>query len=377
MRELGLYLHIPFCRKICAYCDFAKTGRFNEEISSRYFSSLKTSLEFWLSTLEKPFQVKTVFLGGGTPSLFSGEYFPLFETFSKHLSSNPEITMEINPEDIIACSLSLWKKLGINRLSIGVQSFSNRNLKFLDRTHTKDLLEEKLNLAQLYFNNISLDFIYGYPKESLKDLESNLDLALEFKAHHLSFYQLTYEKNTPFYTKLKRGLHKELDDISFETRYEIIRSTLSRNDYDHYEVSNFAKGGYKSQHNGRYWRQNEVLALGLGAHSLLFKNNEAWRFVYNRQLSKFSVFSYSVSVDKKEDLLLAYICAGLRTERGLDLEEISKKTFFIFDEGNFFKKVEEAKGKVSLQGHFLKLEAREWLRENMWIHKIWKYFRRE
>lgn len=264
----GIYIHIPFCKKKCSYCDFYSIG-FRNEFDS-YKELIKKEIDYRKSFLNNE-EIETIYFGGGTPSLIPESDISTIVQHIKstfNVSENPEITLEANPDDLTSEKLETFLKTGINRLSIGIQSFSNQELKLLGRRHDAESAKKSIRLAQkVGFKNISIDLIYGLPESTLKSWENTLNESFAVNVQHLSCYHLTYEEGTPFHRKLIKGTIKEIDEELSEQQFLMMRDMTSKNGFLHYEVSNFAKDGFISKHNTSYWKGYSYLGLGPSAHS--------------------------------------------------------------------------------------------------------------
>lgn len=281
-KELELYVHIPFCVKKCAYCDFL-SGPAGEEEKTTYTDALLREIEH-VKEAYRGYRVSTVFLGGGTPSVLTGEdtariFHALREGFD--IQENAEITMEANPGTVTKEKTALWKKSGINRLSIGLQSADDRELKMLGRIHTyQEFLDTWKTVRRAGFKNINIDLISAIPGQTVQSWERTLCTAAELGPEHLSAYSLIIEEGTPFYDRYAAArnaqdsmMGKEWMPLPDEdTEREIYRMTehiLKEYGYHRYEISNYAKEGYECRHNLGYWERKEYLGLGLGASSLV------------------------------------------------------------------------------------------------------------
>ncbi len=281
-KELELYVHIPFCVKKCAYCDFL-SGPAGEEEKTAYTDALLREIEH-VKEAYRGYRVSTVFLGGGTPSVLTGEdtariFHALREGFD--IQENAEITMEANPGTVTKEKTALWKKSGINRLSIGLQSADDRELKMLGRIHTyQEFLDTWKTVRRAGFKNINIDLISAIPGQTVQSWERTLCTAAELGPEHLSAYSLIIEEGTPFYDRYAAArnaqdsmMGKEWMPLPDEdTEREIYRMTehiLKEYGYHRYEISNYAKEGYECRHNLGYWERKEYLGLGLGASSLV------------------------------------------------------------------------------------------------------------
>lgn len=267
-KEVGIYIHIPFCRTKCPYCDFVRQP-ISSDIPRTFFEALKTEI----LSLSGSYRVKSIYFGGGTPSLMTSDQIAfLLGVLARHFgvevlpsseaSRLPvEITMEVNPDDVTASRVSDWKELGINRLSIGVQSFSDEVLKYLGRRHDAQIAVRACEIVAKSYRNWSMDLIYGaLPVETW---ESTLSMCKIFDPPHVSTYGLTYEQGTPFEAKQSEKID---DDVSLNL-YRQARQELCS--YVHYEISNFAKTGFEARHNLIYWTNEEYAGFGPGAYSFL------------------------------------------------------------------------------------------------------------
>ena len=303
------YLHIPFCKKICSYCDFCKIF-YNDIYIDKYLNALEKEIE----SFYKGEVLETIYIGGGTPSSLSiDELSKLFYIINRlNKSNNLEFTIECNIEDITEDKLILFKENGINRLSIGIESFDEDNLKFMERPNI-DL--EKIYLAKKYFDNINIDLIYALPNESLDILNNDLDKVLELDSKHISIYSLIIEPNT----KIKDI--KPIDDELDYDMYELICNRLK--DYNHYEVSNFAKPGYESKHNLTYWNNEEYYGFGLGASGYI--NNV--RYTNTKSINNYikNNINRVEEILTKEDKEKYELIMGFRKLKGINLIDYKNK----------------------------------------------------
>lgn len=294
----ALYVHIPFCEHLCAYCDFTKLF-YNEHFAGPYLKALFQEIDYYRIN-----KVKTIYIGGGTPTALSiVELDYLLAKVSPKLESGGEFTVEGNVENLSYDKLILLKKYGVNRLSIGVEATSEKALKLLGRNHTFDDAKKVIQKAKdLGFDNINVDLIYGYPGQSLIDLRNDLDNVLSLKVEHISIYSLTVEKGTMFAVKNI----KEQDDEQSRIFYEEILKTLRSHGYKRYEVSNFALPNHFSKHNLTYWKDECYFGIGLGASGYI----DNYRYSNTKNLNKYikgnflderEVLSYEEEI---EDFLL-------------------------------------------------------------------------
>ena len=270
-KDLGLYIHIPFCVKKCAYCDFLSWKGSGEEREA-YVQALEKEISSY-SEFAKDYRVSTVFFGGGTPSVLEGEQTErilkkIRDTF--RVEKDAEITLEMNPGTAQKEKLLLYRELGINRLSIGLQSVKNENLKLLGRIHTYgDFLDSYRMAREAGFDNISADLISSLPGQTLEEWKEELEILQETPLEHISVYQLIIEKGTEFYEKY--GEHEELlpDEETSREIYLWTGKYLKEHGFEQYEISNYARPSRKSRHNLRYWERKDYLGLGLGAASMV------------------------------------------------------------------------------------------------------------
>ena len=320
----GIYIHIPYCKQACHYCDF------------HFSTSMKTKNEMIdcivkeMDIRESEFSKKidSLYIGGGTPSLMTNlELETIFNGLEKKISIGDikEITIEINPEDLISEKLEFYKEIGINRLSIGIQSMNNNILKWMNRSHDTNQVINGLNNTKVAgFENINLDFIYGTPKNLSRDYKSELLEILKFNPTHLSCYHLTIEDGTYFGHLEKNKKIKRIEDDISQQEFLWISEKLKSKNYQHYEISNFAIQGKESFHNSNYWNQSSYIGLGPGAHS--FRNStRRWNISNNRlyiKNIKAGIPYFEQEVLSPYDIVNEKIMLGLRTLNGLDKDHV-------------------------------------------------------
>lgn len=347
----GIYLHIPFCRKRCYYCDFYKTTDFGHKF--RLVKSLNK--ELWDRAPELAFdKINTVYLGGGTPSVLQvDELSELLKTIREcyQLETTAEITIEANPDDITETKMKLLNEAGYNRLSMGIQSFSEADLKLMNRRHDAMQAIASVEAAKnAGFKNISIDLIYGLPNQSLDDWERNVEMAVELDVQHISAYHLTYHEGTVFYDMLKEGHLKELPDELSLQQFRVLIGRLKLAGFEQYEISNFCKPGFYSQHNSSYWKGEKYLGVGPSAHSFDLKTRR-WNV---SSVSKYVAGIESGSPDFESEILTVqdryndYIITGLRTIWGISENRV-KMEF----PAKYFAHFQEVKGKYKNSGHLL------------------------
>ncbi|MFV0289840.1 MAG: radical SAM family heme chaperone HemW [Mangrovibacterium sp.] len=316
----GIYIHIPFCKTKCFYCDFFKCT--NNNLTQNFLQALFLEIEQRATELNKQL-IKTIYIGGGTPSTLSVEQinqiiYKIHEHFIVDIHA--EITMECNPDDLNRQYLDDLKKSTINRLSIGIQSFKDCHLKHMNRRHCALQAINAVRLAQeVGFNNINIDLIYGLPHLTIETWKQSIAQAIDLNVAHISAYHLTYHEGTVMYKLLKEGKIVEIpDEESFE-QFKLLRKMLSNAGYEHYEISNFAKNKKYSQHNRAYWQQQPYLGLGPSAHSYDIETRrwnissvEDYISAIQNNLNYFEIETLSIQ-DKYND----YIITTLRTQWGI------------------------------------------------------------
>jgi oxygen-independent coproporphyrinogen-3 oxidase len=324
----GIYLHIPFCKQACHYCNF------HFSTSLHYKPELVAALqeEARLAAEQFPFPageaVHTVYFGGGTPSLLTlRELTQLLHAVRGHFNVDPEaeITLEVNPDDISEERLSGWRQAGINRLSIGVQSFFEEELRWMNRAHTAKQALEQVKKAREYFDNITIDLIYGGPGLSDEQWQQELEQAKALDIPHLSCYALTVEPQTPLNKMIRTGKVPDVDPDKQSRHFLYLMQWARENGYEHYEISNFARPGYRSRHNSAYWQGKSYIGLGPSAHS--FNGRSRWWNIANNQAYIRSLKEGIIPFEKEEltpvQQLNERIMIALRTSDGLDMSFLS------------------------------------------------------
>lgn len=305
----SMYIHIPFCNHICSYCDFTKF-HYNQDFVNRYVEAL-----FYEIYKNPPSKVKTIFIGGGTPS--SLDYENLEKVLSKlknYLKIDGEFSIEVNPESIDEEKVKLFAKYGINRVSIGVQTFNENMLKVLNRKHSKEDVINCVELLNKYgISNYSFDFIYGISGQSISDIKKDIEFALTLNPKHFSFYSLTIEKHTNLYI----NKYPRLEDETVREMYDYIYKTLKDNNYNRYEVSNFCLEGYESRHNLTYWNNKEYYAYGVGSSS--YVDGSRYKMSANLKAYMNKEFKKEETKVSKEDLEFEYLMLKLRLDKGFNL----------------------------------------------------------
>jgi len=315
MSKKSLYCHIPFCDHICGYCDFVRVG-YNNDLAEKYLIELRHDLK----NINE--EVSSIYIGGGTPSSLTIEQLDfLFDSMSHLLSDDIEVTLEANPESLSLEKIKRLKKWGVNRISLGVQSTQDYFLKILGRLHTfENALAVLNNLKNEGLTNVSVDFMYGLPNQSLEDVKVDLLQIIDLNPNHISLYSLTIEPNSEF----GRQNIKEVESTLETQMYLLIQDTLVQHGYIHYEISNYCKPGYQSKHNLGYWNYEDFVGLGIGASSKIKQS----RYTVDKNLNNYlkgnrnnsEVFNLS---DK--DLMFEHLMMGLRLKDGLDIDAFNNR----------------------------------------------------
>jgi len=334
-RKGGIYIHLPFCIQKCLYCDFYSITDLS--LTHDFLSALKTEIRIRKKTFQ---EFNTIYIGGGTPSVLPPEQIEeLFEKLYENFNIVPdaEITMEVNPGTVNLPILKRYKKIGINRLSIGVQSFSEKNLRFLGRIHSvSDAIKAVQEARNADFSNISLDLIYGLPGQTLKSWETDLARALEFTPEHLSCYMLTYEPDTPLNSALNKKHFFPLGEKESGELFMATPSFLAKNRYLQYEISNYSlRGIFPSKHNQKYWSFHPYTGLGPSAHSFSgsirsWNHRSVTRYIEVLRKNQLPVENREVLT--REQRIIEAIYLGLRQTDGIDLENFN---------ANFHRRFEE------------------------------------
>lgn len=318
----GIYIHIPFCVKKCKYCDFAS---YPSQISkkSEYIDALICEMEKY-----KGYSTDTVYIGGGTPTCLSNSELEIILNNVNslfNLEKNTEFTIEANPGTVNFEKAQLLKYFNVNRISIGAQSFNDELLKTLGRIHdSKEIFNTVSFFRDTGFKNISLDLMYALPGQTIEELGDSLEKLISLNPEHVSCYGLKYEDGTPFGEALKKGQLKEADEDIFADMYELIVERLKKNNYIHYEISNFAKEGYKSRHNLKYWNCEDYIGLGAAAASCVGLR----RYTHSHKLEDY-FNGYILNEDyvmEKDEAMREFVILGLRVlDNGVNKAEFEKR----------------------------------------------------
>lgn len=323
----GIYIHIPFCKQACHYCDF----HFSTSMAKKDAMVLALKKELVLRKDEfKDITVETIYYGGGTPSVLSSEEInqiieAVYENYK--VSEIPEITLEANPDDLSKNRIIELSNSSINRLSIGVQSFFEEDLQLMNRAHSAQEAEESLSLVTRQFDNISIDLIYGIPGMSDDRWKQNIEKALSFDIPHISSYALTVEPKTALAHMVKKGEVQNVDDEQAEAQFHILVDTLEKAGYTNYEISNFGKEGYFSKNNTAYWQGKKYIGIGPSAHSF-DGQRRGWNIRNNAKYLK-SIQEGKLPMETEilttTDRYNEYIMTGLRTIWGVSLKKITSE----------------------------------------------------
>jgi len=321
----GIYIHIPFCKQACHYCDF----HFSTSLKKKDAMVLALAKEIELRKNEfKNEVVETIYFGGGTPSILEiSDVRMLIDTVFKHyiVIENPEITVEANPDDLTKERIIELSNNKVNRLSIGIQSFFEDDLKLMNRAHNSSEAKECLELATHYFDNISVDLIYGIPEMSNEKWLQNIETALSFNIPHISSYALTVEPKTALHSFIQKGIIPQPDDEVAQEHFQILVDKLSENDFIHYELSNFGKENYFSKNNSSYWLGKKYIGIGPSAHSYDGEKrgwNVSNNALYLKAISE-NKLPLETEILSKTDRYNEYVMTGLRTIWGVSLNRIA------------------------------------------------------
>ncbi len=334
MKELGIYIHIPFCKQKCYYCDFISYANKEEKVKE-YIESLQKEIELESDRYKnEEYEITTIYIGGGTPSFIDALYIErIINTIKQNykLHENPEITIEVNPGTINEEKIRKYKDIGINRISIGLQTTKDNLLKQIGRIHT---YEEFLNCYQIVqkvgVDNINVDLMLGLPNQTLEDLKESLREVINLKPNHISLYSLILEENTVLEKQVSENELELPSEDKERKMYWETKKILEQNGYIHYEISNFSKKGYESKHNLNCWNQKEYLGFGVAAHSYI-KNkrycntNNIEEYIKNVQNGKILSNRTICEIQNKIEEQKEYMLLGLRKIQGIDIQEFKNK----------------------------------------------------
>lgn len=323
----GIYIHIPFCKQACHYCDF----HFSTSLKKKAEMLDAIVQELSLRAVEcKDEVIETIYFGGGTPSILTTEEIErliIKITSNYNVVTTPEITLEANPDDLSESQIQALAKTKVNRLSIGIQSFFDEELQMMNRAHSANEAKASLQLATRYFDNVTIDLIYGIPNMSIQRWKENLQLAFDANVQHISSYALTVEPKTALEKFIRQGTYPEVNDEEALQHHNILFEEVQRQGFIPYEISNFGKEGYFSKHNTSYWQGKKYLGIGPSAHSFQGTTrswNIANNVLYIKALAKNELPSTS-EVLSKDDQFNEFMMTGLRTIWGINLNDVEKR----------------------------------------------------
>jgi oxygen-independent coproporphyrinogen III oxidase len=323
----GIYIHIPFCKKACHYCDFhfSTSLKQKDELVGALKKEIMLQKDYFSAS---SFPLKTIYFGGGTPSILSAEEInAIIETVKSTfpVEADAEITLEANPDDLTLEKIKSLKSTEINRLSIGIQSFRDEDLVLMNRAHNSEMAETSVREAQkVGFTNITIDLIYGIPGLSKADWLRNLQKAFALDVPHISAYSLTIEPKTAFAHSIKKGMMKMPEDEISSSHFELMLEKMEENNYLQYEISNFCREGWHSKHNSSYWSGSEYLGIGPSSHSFNGKSRQ-WNIannnVYIRSLSKGEI-PFELEQISETTAYNEYVLTALRTSKGISMNKL-------------------------------------------------------
>ena len=361
----GIYIHIPFCKQACHYCDFhfSTSMKKKDDLVNALTKELELRKDEFKNTT-----VETIYFGGGTPSLLTNDelQFIIDAVYKNYeVSKDPEITLEANPDDLSKDRIIALSKSRINRLSIGIQSFFEADLKLMNRAHNSEEAKSCLEEATKHFDNISLDLIYGVPGASNEQWLANIEMALSFNVPHISSYALTVEPKTALASFIKKGIIDNVDDEQAHDQFHILKDKLEAEGFVHYELSNFGKDGYFSKNNSAYWQGKSYLGIGPSAHSFNGKQR-GWNVKNNSKYIK-SIEDGQLPIEietlTKTDQYNEYVMTGLRTIWGVSFHKVEADfgadyKDYLIDQSEIFIKqqllyIEDAHLRVTKKGQFL------------------------
>lgn len=371
-KNVGIYVHIPFCKQKCKYCDFKSyTGK--EALVQEYIKWVKYELKEvgdgnkldYEGGLDDLVVVDTIYIGGGTPSFIDSKYIvEIIDTIRKHYTivNNPEITIEINPGTITEKKLNDYFNCGINRISIGLQSNHEKLLKELGRIHSyKEFEDAYLTARKVGFKNINVDLMIGLPNQTLDDVNETIDEIEKYNPEHISVYSLIVEDETPLCKEIEKGILTLPSDEDERKMYWTVKNRLQEDGYIHYEISNFAKPGFESKHNMNCWKQQEYIGIGVAAHSytngVRFSNvDQIEEYIKNFEIEKEEDNLIFHEKQNKNSMMKEYMMLGLRKIEGVQIQAFKSK----FGENPIFlyrKELEKLANEelIEVDGDYIKL----------------------
>jgi len=330
MKKIGVYIHIPFCKQKCIYCDFVSYAN-KAELQDKYVQALIKEIKEWKKQ-NKDIEIDTIYIGGGTPSyLESKNIVKILEELKEQTLPNSQITIEVNPGTVTTQKLEDYKNAGINRLSIGLQSTKDNLLKLIGRIHNyEEFLNTYKQARTVGFENINIDLMIGLPTQTIQDLKETLETIVELKPEHISVYSLIVEEDTQIDNLIEKGKMKLPEEEIERNMYWYVKNFLELQGFNHYEISNFSKSGYESIHNMNCWNQREYKGVGVAAHSyidkLRFSNIENLEdYIKNIENNEFekniTVLEKQTDIEEKKE----YMLLGLRKLEGVSIKEFKNK----------------------------------------------------
>lgn len=332
--NVGIYIHIPFCKSRCIYCGFYSTT--NKELKERYVDALIREIHMRkddfarLGTSLSPSSTSTVYFGGGTPSSLSVcDIERIVGALESTFNGTPsEVTLEMNPDDVTKDYIKAVRQMGINRISMGIQTFDDSRLQFIRRRHNAPQAEKAvMTIREEGIHNVSIDLMFGFPNQTMDEWVTDIDKAIALHPTHISAYSLMYEEGTPLFHMLQKGEINQIDDETSLAMYTELINRLTANGYEHYEISNFAMPGYRSVHNSSYWHDTPYLGFGAAAHSYN-KDTRSWNIP---DLKKYIESIESGVLPSESEVIDAdthyndLITTALRTREGLNLDDLPQK----------------------------------------------------
>ena len=327
-KQIGIYVHIPFCKQKCYYCDFVSYCN-KDDLIEKYIQAVKKEIQ--LQNIEQ--EINTIYIGGGTPSYIDAKYIAeiINEIKKNKISTEAEITIEVNPGTVTLEKLQEYKKCGINRLSIGLQSTQDNLLKIIGRIHNYEQFLETYKMARkVGYNNINVDLMLGLPEQKISDLKESLEKILELQPEHISVYSLIVEENTPISNKIENNEITLPEEETERNMYWYVKNTLELNGFHHYEISNFSKIGFESKHNTNCWNQQEYIGFGVSAHS--YKNGVRYSNIEDLDIYINNIFREDLDSNKiihevqnEEDKRKEFMLLGLRKIDGVEISDFKNK----------------------------------------------------
>jgi len=361
MKNLGLYIHIPFCESKCHYCDFYSITKSSSNVKDIYIKSLIKEIKLNKNNIDGC-KFDTIFIGGGTPSSINANlYSNLFNYLkeNKLIQRNAEITMEVNPKNRGYDYLNKIKEIGVNRLSVGIQTFNDDILKVIGRNHNRKEGENFLSkVNKVGFDNLSCDLIFNLPLQKYSHIENDIDILKKYNVKHISLYSLKVNPNTKIKDIIENDIYKLMDENEERETYYTAREYMKENGYVQYEISNFCKKGYQSRHNLKYWNREEYIGIGASAHS--FIKNKRYSNISNvekyieRINSKKSTIDFEEYIEK-EEAIWEHLILGLRKTEGINIKSFEEKySISVNKYKNKFEDLEK-KGLINWSDKSLKL----------------------